>query len=494
MAKVVLAVDLGTTATSCLVLDQDFGVLAKGSLELTQHYPKPGWVEHDPAEIWDITGKAIRLAMERAEVSGGDVAAIGITNQRETTIVWDRKTMQPVYNAIVWQCRRTADFCEKLKNQGKEDLFKEKTGLVLDPYFSGTKIRWILDNVSGTTERAKAGELAFGTVDSFALAHFTNGRVHATEPSNASRTLLYNIHTNKFDPELAAIVGVPMNMLPDVLPSAGIFGYTEGLDFLPDGIPISGIAGDQQAALFGQGCRQEGDAKCTYGTGAFVLLNTGERAVLSNRGLLTTIAWQINGKTTYALEGSAFIAGAAVQWLRDGLGLVKTAPEIEALARTVPDNGGVVFVPALAGLGAPYWRPDARGTFYGITRGTTAGHIARAVLEGIALEVYDLVLAMAGDLGLPLRLMQVDGGASRNDLLMQFQSDLLNLRVARPKVIETTAFGAGLLAAYGAGLVNKLKDLPRGNADRTFLPILSREAAGRFVDEYHEVVNMILNK
>jgi len=494
MKKIVLAVDLGTTATSCLVLGPDFSVLAKASLELTQHYPKPGWVEHDPVEIWDITGRVIGMALDKARVSGGNVGAIGITNQRETTIVWDKKTLQPVHNAIVWQCRRTADFCEELKARGKEDLFREKTGLVLDPYFSGTKVRWILDNVPGTDKRARAGELAFGTVDSFALAHFTNGKVHATEPSNAARTLLYNIHTNQFDPELAAILGVPMIMLPDVRPSAGIFGYTEGLDFLPDGIPVAGIAGDQQAALFGQGCWKEGEAKCTYGTGAFVLLNTGERAVLSNRGLLTTIAWQIDGTTTYALEGSAFVAGAAVQWLRDGMGLIRTAPEIEALAKTVPDNGGVVFVPALAGLGAPYWRPDARGIFYGITRGTTAGNLARAVLEGIALEVYDLVLAMAGDMGGPLRHMQVDGGASMNDLLMQFQADLLGLDVVRPRVIETTAFGAGLLAAYGAGLVDNLTDLPGGNADKTFSPVLTRDDAGRFVGEYHSVVNMMLNK
>jgi len=494
MADIVLAIDLGTTATSCLVLDRNFRILAKGSLELTQHYPKPGWVEHDPSDIWDVTGRVIRLTMDRAGISGGDVAAIGITNQRETTIVWEKKTLQPVYNAIVWQCRRTADFCEELKNRGKEDIFREKTGLLLDPYFSGTKIRWLLDNVAGVAERARSGELAFGTVDSFALAHFTNGKVHATEPSNASRTLLYNIHTNRFDPELAEILGIPMGMLPEVRPSAGIFGYTEGLDFLPDGIPISGILGDQQAALFGQGCWKQGEAKCTYGTGAFVLLNTGERAVSSNRGLLTTVAWQIDGKTTYALEGSAFIAGAAVQWLRDGLGLIKSAPEIEELAKTVPDNGGVVFVPALAGLGAPYWRPDTQGVLAGITRGTTSGHIARAVLEGIALEVYDLVLAMSGDLGEPLRLMQVDGGASMNDLLMQFQADLLDLQVIRPMVTETTAFGAGLLAAYGAGLVDQIEDLPGGKPDRTFSPGLTREEAGSFVDEYHRVVNMLLNK
>ncbi len=494
MAKVILALDQGTTATSCLVLGPEFEVLAKGSMELTQHYPKPGWVEHDPDEIWAITGRVIRETLKKAGVSGADVAAIGITNQRETTIVWDRKTMKPVHNAIVWQCRRTADFCQDLKNRGKEDLFREKTGLVLDPYFSGTKVRWILDNVPGARDAGRTGELAFGTVDSFLLAHLTGGAVHATEPSNASRTLLYDIHAGAFDPELAAILGVPMEMLPDVLPSAGVFGHTRGLDFLPDGIPIAGIAGDQQAALFGQGCLHEGEAKCTYGTGAFVLLNTGDKAVPSHRGLLTTVAWQIDGKLTYALEGSAFIAGAAVQWLRDGLGLIKTAPEIESLARSVKDNGGVVFVPALSGLGAPYWRPDVRGTLAGITRGTTAGHIARAVLEGIALEVYDLVIAMAGDLGGPLRHMQVDGGASMNDLMMQFQADLLGLDVVRPRVIETTAFGAGLMAAYGAGLVDDLGLLPGGTADKVFSPVLSRQEARKFVDDYHNVVNMLLTK
>lgn len=470
MGRFILALDQGTTATTAIVLGEDLSVLAKVSNEIPQIYPQPGWVEHSPEAIWGATVTSAREAMARAGVAPSDCLGIGITNQRETSILWDRKGGAPRHNAIVWQCRRTADLCADLKNRGLEPMIRQRTGLVLDPYFSGTKVRWLLDQVPGLRRDAEAGQVAFGTVDSFLTWRLTGGQAHVTDVSNASRTLLLNLETLTWDPEICEALGVPMAILPEVRPSSGVLGTTRGLDFLPDGVPVAGMAGDQQAALFGQACFEPGLSKCTYGTGAFLLVNTGSRPVASQNGLLTTVAWTVQGVTHYALEGSAFIAGAAVQWIRDGLGFIGQASEIEALAASVPDSGGVVFVPALAGLGAPHWRPEARGVLWGITRGTTRAHIARATLEGIAFQVTDLLEAMSSDAGQPIAELRVDGGASANDLLMQCQADLAQVPVVRPRNVDTTALGAGMLAGLGVGLWT-LGDLSRLAAqDRRFLP------------------------
>jgi glycerol kinase len=448
-----LAIDQGTTGSTALVMDLAGRTVAKANVEFPQHFPKPGWVEHRGEEILASVEAAVRNALAAEPGLAGRIAGIGITNQRETTVVWERATGTPIHNAIVWQCRRTADRCAELVAAGKSDIVRERTGLVIDAYFSGTKVAWILDAVEGARERAARGELAFGTIDSYLVHHLTGGDVHATDVTNASRTLLMNLRTLAWDDELLALFRVPSAVLPRIVPSAGPIGTTKGLSYLPDGLPIAGIAGDQQAALFGQACFAPGEAKCTYGTGAFILMNVGSEPIPSTSGLLTTVAWQVGGKVTYALEGSAFIAGAAVQWLRDGLGIISAAPEIEPLARSVPDDGGVLFVPALAGLGAPHWDADARGLVVGLTRGATKAHLARAVLEGIALEVDDLLLAMAKDAGQALKGLRVDGGASRNDLLMQMQSDLGAVRVDRPKDIESTSRGAAMLAGVGLGLL-----------------------------------------
>lgn len=491
MRKYILAIDQGTTATTALVVGSDLSVLGRASFEIPQIYPKPGYVEHDPEAIWQATVQAAKGAIERAEVKPSDCVAIGITNQRETTILWDRASGKPRHNAVVWQCRRTLDICKGLKEQGLESFFRQRTGLVLDPYFSGTKVTWLLENVRGLRQDAEAGRVAFGTVDSFLLYRLTGGRKHATDPSNASRTLLFDIHTLSWDHEILRILGVPEALLPEVLPSAGLFGTTSGLDFLPDGIPITGIAGDQQAALFGQTCFEPGQSKCTFGTGAFILVNTGEQPVPSDRGLLTTVAWRIGSKVCYALEGSAFVAGAAVQWLRDGLGLIRASADIEVLAASVPDSGGVVFVPALAGLGAPYWRPEARGAFFGLTRAANAGHIARAVLEGIALQVRALVAAMEADMGTKIAELRVDGGASANNLLMQFQADILAVPVVRPQNLDTTAIGAALLAGIGANLfsMDGLKRLVK--IDRKFEPTMSAEERKTRVERFEKAVAAI---
>ncbi len=448
-----LAIDQGTTGSTALFMDLQGRTVAKANVEFPQHFPKPGWVEHRGEEILASVEAAVRKATAGDASLLERIAGIGITNQRETTVVWERATGKPIHNAIVWQCRRTAERCAELVAAGKSDLVRERTGLVIDAYFSGTKVAWILDAVEGARARAERGELAFGTIDSYLLHHLTGGEVHATDVTNASRTLLMNLRTLAWDDELLALLRVPAAVLPKIVPSAGTIGTTKGLAYLPDGIPVAGIAGDQQAALFGQACFAPGEAKCTYGTGAFVLMNVGETPVPSTSGLLTTVAWQVGGKVHYALEGSAFIAGAAVQWLRDGLGIIQQAPEIEALARSVEDDGGVLFVPALAGLGAPHWDADARGIVVGLTRGSNKGHLARAVLEGIALEVDDLLAAMAKDAGQSLKAVRVDGGASRNDLLMQLQSDLGEVRVDRPKDIESTSRGAAMLAGVGLGLL-----------------------------------------
>lgn len=448
-----LAIDQGTTGSTALVMDLAGRTVAKANVEFPQHFPKPGWVEHRGDEILASVEAAVRRALASEPGLEGRLAGIGITNQRETTVVWDRSTGKPIHNAIVWQCRRTADRCAELVAAGKSDLVRERTGLVIDAYFSGTKVAWILDAVEGARDRADRGELAFGTVDSYLVHHLTGGEVHATDVTNASRTLLMNLRTLAWDDDLLALFRVPPTLLPRIVPSAGVIGTTKGLGYLPDGLPVAGVAGDQQAALFGQACFAPGEAKCTYGTGAFILMNVGAEPVPSKSGLLTTVAWQVGGKVTYALEGSAFIAGAAVQWLRDGLGIISAAPEIEALARSVPDDGGVLFVPALAGLGAPHWDADARGLIVGLTRGATKAHLARAVLEGIALEVDDLLRAMANDAGQALKGLRVDGGASRNDLLMQLQADLGPVRVDRPRDIESTSRGAAMLAGVGLGLL-----------------------------------------
>ncbi len=451
-ASHVLAIDQGTTGTTVLILDRRLSVRAKVNQEFRQIFPKPGWVEHDLDDIWGSTVATVQRALREAGLRGNEIAAIGITNQRETTGLWDRRSGRPLHHAIVWQDRRTTDECARLKAEGHEPRVREKTGLVLDPYFSATKLRWLLDHVKGAREQAAAGQVAFGTIDSFLVWRLTGGAAHVTDVSNASRTLLMDLRTREWDRELLELFDVPRAVLPEIHPSSAVYGKTRAVKVLPDGIPVAGIAGDQQAALFGQACFAPGEAKCTYGTGAFLLQNTGAEPIFSSRGLLTTVAWSVGGEVCYALEGSSFIAGAAVQWLRDGLGIIKKAADVEALARSVKDSGGVIFVPALAGLGAPHWRPEARGLLRGIDRGTTAAHVARATLEGIAFLIHDLAEAMRAEAHRPIPVFKVDGGASQNDLLMQLQADLLGVPVERPRLIETTAFGAAFLAGLAAGV------------------------------------------
>jgi glycerol kinase len=447
----VIAIDQGTTGTTVLVLDEALAVRGRGYQEFRQIYPTPGWVEHDPEDIWASVISALHQAL--AGIAPSSIAAIGITNQRETSVLWDRRTGKAVHNAIVWQDRRTADRCAELRAAGKEARVRELTGLTLDPYFSGTKIGWMLSNISELASPARAGQLAFGTIDAYLLWRLTGGAVHATDVTNASRTLLFDLNQLAWSDELLELLGIPRAILPAVVASSGTAGATAGVPGVPDGIPIAGLAGDQQSALFGQACFSPGDAKCTYGTGAFILMNTGDRPVASKSGLLTTVAWKLGtGELRYALEGSAFIAGAAVQWLRDGLQFFSSAAEIESLALSVPDSGGVIVVPAFAGLGAPHWRPDARGSITGLTRGTTRAHVARATLEGIALQNVDILRAMERDSGRPLTTLKVDGGAAANNLLMQFQSDVLGVEIARPALVETTALGAAFLAGLGTGV------------------------------------------
>jgi glycerol kinase len=467
--RFILALDQGTTGSRAIVVDPDGAVRGSGYVELPQYYPKPGWVEHDAGEIWETTTQAIGQALDAARITAAEIAAVGITNQRETAMLWERASGRPVHRAIVWQCRRTAPFCERLKSDGHEAEFRRKTGLMLDPYFSGTKIRWLVDEVPEARQRAERGELCFGTVDSWLLWRLTGGAVHATDPTNASRTLCFDIRTLRWDEELCKILGVPAALLPEVRQSAGVFGETAA-GVLPAGIPVTGIAGDQQSALFGQCCFEPGMAKNTYGTGCFILLNTGPRPVVSEHGLLTTVAWQISGATTYALEGSVFIGGAVVQWLRDGLGIIGSAAESEALAGAVADTDGVYLVPAFTGLGAPHWDPYARGVLIGLTRGTTRAHIARAALEGIAYQNRDVLDAMAQESGSSLTALRVDGGAAANNFLCQFQADVLNVEVLRPAVTETTAMGAAFLAGVGAGLWKTADLAGRWRLERRFAP------------------------
>jgi glycerol kinase len=487
--RYVLALDQGTSGSTALVVDAEGAVRSRGYVELTQHYPQPGWVEHDPQEIWTSMAEAARRALAGAGITGTEVAAVGITNQRETTIVWERGGGRPIHPAIVWQCRRTAAACDALRAQGAEPLVRARTGLVLDAYFSGTKIAWLLDHVPGARRRAERGELAFGTVDAWLLARLTGGRVHATDATNASRTLCLDLRTVDWDAEMLRLLGVPREVLPAVVDSSGPIAETDDLGWLPAGVPIAGIAGDQQAALFGQACYEPGSAKNTYGTGCFVLLNTGATPIVSGHGLLTTIAWRIGGRPTYALEGSVFIAGAAVQWLRDGLGIIRQAAETQALAESVPDTGGVYFVPAFVGLGAPYWDPYARGTLVGLTRGTTRAHLARAALEAIAYQSRDVLDAMAADAKVPVRALKVDGGAVANDFLCQFQADVLDAAVHRPRVIETTALGAAFLAGLGSGLWRSLEALAaRQGIERTFSPRPGAAARARGYDGWRRAV------
>ncbi|MEN0064022.1 MAG: glycerol kinase GlpK [Myxococcota bacterium] len=474
MGKLVLAIDQGTTGTTAMVIDESIQVLASVNVEFPNHYPQPGHVEHDIHEIWQSVGQAVAGALSKADVSADRLAAVGITNQRETCLFWDATTGQPIHRALVWQDRRTAERCESLKQAGHEDRIRQLTGLVLDPYFSGTKAEWLLDNVPGAREKADRGELRFGTIDTWLTWRLCGE--HVTDSSNASRTLLFDLHAMDWSDELTSLLRVPRATLPQVVDSSTVYGRTRNVPFLPDGLPVAGIIGDQQGALFGQACYAPGLAKCTYGTGAFILMNTGAVPTPSKHGLLTTVAWRLNGQTTYALEGSAFVAGAAVQWLRDGLELFASAPDVEALATQVPDSGGVTFVPALTGLGAPHWRPDARGIITGITRGTTKAHLARATLDGIALQIDDILGAMTADLGRPLAEVRVDGGASANDLLMQRQTDFLGVPCVRPRVLETTGLGSALLAGLATNIWSSTEQIaqawseearfvPRGNAE-----------------------------
>ena len=487
MKPYLLSIDQGTTGTTAALYTHQAELVGAHSVDFAQHFPEPGWVEHEPEDIWRSVQQAVQGALLAAKASADEIAGIGITNQRETTMLWARDSGRCLHRAIVWQCRRTASACDALKAAGHEAQIRETTGLVLDPYFSGTKLAWLLDHVPDARARASAGELAFGTVDSFLVWRLSGGKTHVTDASNASRTMLASLSTGDWSDEMLSLLDVPKTVLPVIVDSAGVVAVTAGVQFLPDGIPIAGMAGDQQAALFGQGCLSNGDAKCTYGTGAFVLVNTAKNPVRSNKGLLTTVAWRIAGELCYALEGSAFVAGAAVQWLRDGLGLIEDSSEIESLARSVPDAGGVSFVPALTGLGAPHWRPEARGMISGLTRGTTRAHVARATLEGIAHSVGDLLDAMASG-GTTLQRVRVDGGASANDLLMQMQADYTQLRVERPTDVESTARGAALLAAVGLGLLTASAASGVARGDTCFEPNMTSADRAVSRSRWHEAV------
>lgn len=493
MEKYILAIDQGTTSSRAILFDHEMHIASMAQKEFQQIFPQPGWVEHDPMEIWASQAAVVAEAISKIGINGLNIAAIGIANQRETTIVWDIDTGEPVYNAIVWQDRRTSDFCDSLKAQGLVDSIRKKTGLIIDAYFSGTKIKWILDNVPGAREKAEAGKLRFGNVDTWLIWQLTRGTVHATDVTNASRTMLFNINTLKWDEDMLQFLDIPASMLPEVKSCSELFGYTKTTIFAHE-VPIAGVAGDQQAALFGQMCTEPGSIKNTYGTGCFVMLNTGDSPVISKNNLLTTVAWKIGDTVNYALEGSIYVGGSVVQWLRDGLGIIKSSAEVEELAASVPDSGGVYFVPALTGLAAPYWDQHARGTIVGITRGTTAAHIARAALDGIAFQTYDIAQAMANDLGKPLVELKVDGGASRNALLMQRQADLLGIKVIRPITTETTAEGvafmAGLAVGYWSGL-DEIKNL--WLKDVEFTPSSETESIERDKEGWKNAINRTLS-
>lgn len=492
--KFILALDQGTTSSRAIVFDHNGHIKSVAQKEFTQYFPQPGWVEHNPNEIWSSQASVIAEAISSIDINGLDIAGIGITNQRETTIVWDVDTEEPIYNAIVWQDRRTSEFCDELKAQGLTDKIHEKTGLIIDAYFSGTKIKWILDNVPGARKRAEMGKLRFGNVDSWLVWRLTRGEVHVTDITNASRTMLFNIHDLKWDEELIELLDIPMSMMPEVKSSSEVYGHTKTTIFAHE-VPISGIAGDQQAALFGQMCIEPGSIKNTYGTGCFVMLNTGNKPVMSKNNLLTTIAWKIGDQVVYALEGSIYVGGSVVQWLRDGLGFITSSSEIEDLASTVPDSGGVYFVPALTGLAAPYWDQYARGTIVGITRGTTRAHIARAALDGIAFQTYDIAQAMAKDMNASLTELKVDGGASRNNLLMQTQADLLGIKVVRPRITETTALGAAYLAGLAVGFWKNINDIKnQWQVERCFEPIADSDTVEAAKAGWADAVDRTLTK
>lgn len=486
--KYILSLDQGTTSSRAILFDHSGNSAGTGQKDFEQIFPEPGWVEHDPIEIWESQLYAVRQAFNKANVTADAVAAIGITNQRETTVVWDRESGMPIHNAIVWQDRRTAKYCDRLKADGHTESIKEKTGLIIDAYFSGTKLKWILDNVEGAREKAKQGNLCFGTIDTWLIWKLTNGKSFVTDVSNASRTMLFNIHTLDWDKDLLKLLDIPRTVLPQVRSSSEVYGVTAS-DILGEKVPIAGIAGDQQAALFGQLCTEEGMVKNTYGTGCFLLMNTGDKPVYSNNNLLTTIAWQIDDQVSYALEGSIFVGGAAVQWIRDGLKIIDDAREIEALASSVDDNGGVYFVPALTGLGAPHWDPYARGAIVGLTRGSTQAHIARATLEGIAYQVYDIVKAMEADSGVEGSELRVDGGATANNLMMQFQSDIFGFPVVRPQLLEITALGAAYLAGLAVEFWADLESLKsQWKIDRSFNPEMDKEKAEGYLNTWHKAV------
>ncbi len=476
MEKYILAIDQGTTSSRAIIFNKDGEIISSAQREFSQYFPKAGWVEHDANEIWISVVAVYMEALAKGAVKGEQIAAIGITNQRETAVVWEKETGRPIYNAICWQSRQTADICDRLRADGYEDMIKEKTGLLIDPYFSGTKITWILDHVEGARERAENGELLFGTIDSWLIYKLSGGAAHVTDYSNASRTLLYNIYDLQWDDELLQIMNVPKSMLPEVKPSSEIYAYTAKYHFNNCEVPIAGIAGDQQAALFGQMCFNEGMAKNTYGTGCFLLMNTGTKPIRSKHGLITTIAWGLNGKVEYALEGSVFVAGSAIQWLRDGLRMIETAPQSEEFASKVDDSEGVYVVPAFVGLGAPYWDDKARGAVFGITRGTTKEHFVRATLESLAYQSRDIIEAMEKDSGIYLTTLKVDGGAVRNNLLMQFQSDILDVPVERPLLNESTALGAAYLAGLAVGFYESKEELlDNYKKDRMFMPIIDED-------------------
>jgi len=494
MTTYILALDQGTTSSRAIIFNNKGEIISAAQKEFTQYFPQSGWVEHDANEIWDTQFIVAVEALQKANLKAKDIAAIGITNQRETTVVWERETGKPIYHAIVWQDRRTASFCDELKTKGYSSTIQQKTGLVIDAYFSGTKIKWILDNVAGAREKANNGALCFGTIDTWLLFKLTNGKIHATDVSNASRTMLCNIETLQWDEELEKILDVPGNMLPQIKSSSEVYGHVENLQPL-NSIAIAGIAGDQQAALFGQLCTHPGMVKNTYGTGCFMLMNTGEQMIHSKNNLLTTVAWKINGITHYALEGSVFIGGAVVQWLRDGLGIIKTSADVEELALKVKDNDGVYLVPAFVGLGAPHWNQDARGTITGLTRGSTAGHIARAAIESIAYQTYDVLKAMEADSGINIKELRVDGGATENNLLMQFQSDVLNTTVIRPIITETTALGAAYLAGLAVGVWENIEALQtQWQIDKKFTPTMNVEERNALVEGWNKAIRATVSK
>ena len=488
MPHFILALDQGTTSSRAILFDRGSNIIQMAQQEFTQHYPQPGWVEHNPNELFDTQAAVASLCIARAGISASDIAAVGVTNQRETTIVWNRRTGAPIHNAIVWQDRRTAGFCDELRSRGKASLIARKTGLVLDAYFSGTKVRWILDHVPGARALAERGDLLFGTVDTWLIWNFTKGAVHVTDPSNASRTLLFNIHTGSWDDELLDLLDIPRTMLPRVVPSSGIMGQIHP-EFFGAQVPLAGNAGDQQAATYGNACLHKGMAKNTYGTGCFLLMNTGSEPHLSQNNLLSTVGWDCGQGLRYALEGSVFIAGAVVQWLRDGLQLIQQASDIEPLASSVPDNGGVLFVPAFAGLGAPYWDQYARGTIVGLTRGVTRGHLARAALESIALQTLDIMNCMEKDAGLPLSTLRVDGGASRNNMLMQCQANVLGVPVERPVITETTALGAACLAGLAVGFWENEEEVSTlWKLDRRFEPDMPASERERLLHDWRRAI------